>query len=115
MNSKPTWEDVPAILAQILDRLDRQQACWCKSAAADAPVVVQAAEPIRLEQPATADRATLKSTILGINRNTPELRAKVTSIIASLTPNGDGKFNDVPDSKLSELQAQIEALRNEAA
>ena len=113
--TKPTWEDVPGILAQILEAL---------TAGAKPEPVQETPEPktqqSEPEQPAQTeeaeaaqeeaiDRKSIFNSILAINRANPGMRQKIRSIVSSFTPTCDGKFDDVPDAKLMDLKAQIEA------
>ena len=114
--TKPTWEDVPGILAQILDAV-KNGGCSCSGKAAAAPAepagtaeipVVEEQAPQTTEE--ITDRKAVFNSILTINRANPDMRQKIRAIVSSLTPTGDGKFDDVPDSKLMDLKTQIEAV-----
>ena len=126
---KTTWEDVPGILAQILEELraGRPSSCNCakpkqlelveREAPASEPEQPKTEAAPAQEAPASdvLDREAIRLKVLAHNRENPELRLQVREIVAALTPSGEGKFNDVPDAKLPELLAQIEELVNAAA
>lgn len=120
--TKPTWEDVPGILAQILEELraggkPKQLELVEREAPAPEPEQpkTEAAPAPEAPAPDVLDREAIRLKVLAHNRENPELRIKVREIVASMTPSGEGKFNDVPDAKLPELLAQIEELVNAAA
>lgn len=109
MNTKPTWEDVPGILAQILEIMK-----------ASGPVAVtqQTTPQVKQDAATTAqetDREALRARIMEVNRANPDRRTDVRAIVAQHTPNGDGKFDDVPDARLPELWARISEVVNVAA
>lgn len=125
--TKPTWEDVPGILAQILEELQAggkpkqlelvERELVEREAPAPEPEQpkTEAAPAPEAPAPDVLDREAIRLKVLAHNRENPELRIKVREIVASMTPSGEGKFNDVPDAKLPELLAQIEELVNAAA
>lgn len=126
---KTQWEDVPGILAQILEELRAGKNSSCNCAKPQQLELIEREAPSREpEQPKTEaapapeatasdklDREAIRLKVLAHNRENPELRIQVREIVASMTPSGEGKFNDVPDAKLTELLAQIEELVNAAA
>ena len=108
MRSKPTWEDVPGMICEILAILK----------SAEQPSAPQAHEPESTESqtgPAQTDREAARASILHINRANPDRRQEVKSIIAQYTPTGDGRFDDVPDAKIADLLAHLEGAFNVAA
>lgn len=117
--TKPTWEDVPGILAQILEAL-QGSCCSCQhgitvmpDAPAPEPAETPQVEEQQTEAPAAeevTDRKSIRDAVLEFNRANPGKRKDVRAIIAALTPSGDGKFDDVPDANLQQLKTQIEAL-----
>lgn len=106
---KTTWEDVPGILAQILEIMRASGTTTATTQAA--PVQHQEAAPAQ----DTTDRDAMRARILEVNRANPDRRTEVRSIVAQHTPNGDGKFDDVPDARLPELWARIHEAFNVAA
>ena len=110
MNSKPTWEDVPGMIAQILDILKGATPETGPEGKTDpAPVAEETTAAVE------TDRETARGRILHINRSNPSRRGEVKTIIAQYTPTGDGKFDDVPDAKVEELLAHLESVFNVAA
>jgi len=109
MKSKPTWEEVPGMIYEILALLRAEQALGIEP---------KTPEPENTEnptEPAQTDREAARASILHINRANPDRRPEVKSIIAQYTPTGDGKFDDVPDAKVQELLAHLESVFNVAA
>ena len=110
MNSKPTWEDVPGMIAQILDILKGATPETGPEEKTDpAPVAEQTTAAVE------TDRETARGRILHINRSNPDRRSEVKAIIAQYTPTGDGRFDDVPDAKIADLLAHLEGAFNVAA
>ena len=111
MNTKPTWEDVPGILAQILEIMKASGPVAVTPQTTAANAAKQDAAPTAPE----TDREALRARILEVNRANPDRRTDVRAIVARHTPNGDGKFDDVPDARLPELWARISEVVNVAA
>ena len=109
MKSKPTWEDVPGMIYEILALLKSEQPLGIEP---------KTPEPESTEsptKPAQTDREAARASILHINRSNPDRRQEVKSIIAQYTPTGDGRFDDVPDAKIADLLAHLEGAFNVAA
>lgn len=115
MNTKPTWEDVPGILAQILEILEIMKASEAYGPVAVTPQTTPSARQDTASTAPETDREAMRARILEVNRANPDRRTDVRAIVAQHTPNGDGKFDDVPDARLSELWARISEVVNVAA
>lgn len=107
----PTMNDVPAILAAILDELRRINTVQAQPAQTETPTAPEPEQPTATEQeqPMAPEQEavthdSLKSLCLSLNRGNAENKGIITGLIARYTT---GKLADVPAEKLPELHAAI--------
>ena len=107
---KKRWEDVPDLLAEILDELKKLNCETEKTVKQETVETEQTEKPKKEVKEEKQDRQLthdeVKDFCLELNRQNPANKDKIKSIIAKFT---DGKLMDVPADKLADLKTQIEA------
>jgi|SRR6056297_1262809 len=101
------WEDVPNLLAEILDQLKQLNR---ETVGIVKPQTEQTAKPKQEAKKEKQDKQLtheeIKDFCLELNRRDPANKEKIKSIISKFT---DGKLMDVPPGKLPDLKTEIEA------
>ena len=101
------WEDVPNLLNEILGELKLLNSGNVKQETAETEQTEKPKQEVKEEkQDRQLTHEELKDFCLELNRQNPDNKEKIKSIISKFT---DGKLMDVPSDKLPDLKAQIEA------
>jgi len=99
------WEDVPNLLNEILGELKLLNSGNVKQETTQTEQTEKPKQEVK-EEKQQLTHEELKDFCLELNRQNPDNKEKIKSIISKFT---DGKLMDVPSDKLPDLKAQIEA------